>query len=90
MGYLENVKDLVTGKKTVGNAFEHELNDILKEVGSKGSCEREFLEMNNAYFRHFEQFRSDWRKGLSIFCKEFGLQFFERDCGKKIEFRSDD
>ena len=52
------------------------------------TCTRNFVGMNNAYFRLFSVFESDCQKEMSRFCKEFDLVFSITDNGGTIQFRN--
>lgn len=87
MKYIETVKKLLNETESSGNALEHELCEIINEVNSKGVCTRDFVIMNNAYFRLFDDFKSDWKNEMKKFSLEFGIDFSLIDAGNTIEFR---
>jgi len=75
MKYIENVKNILVNEAAGGNVLEYGLSDIVREVTSHGACTRDFIIMNNAFFRHFDEFLPDWRLEMTKFCEEFGLIF---------------
>jgi len=87
MSYFDTVRSLLEGQSVMANALEHELCEIVREVRSRGSCTRDFVGMNNAYFRLFGVFESGWQKEINRFCEEFNFVFSVTDNGTTIQFR---
>lgn len=81
------VQQLLEGAPVCANALQHELAEIIRSVRTSGRCSREFVIMNNAYFRLFSEFRPDWRTGLARLCEPFDVAFQTSVAGQAIEFR---
>ena len=86
MDYFDTVKKLFDDDHVAGNALEHELCEIVQEVRAKRTCTRDFVVMNNIYFRLFDVFKPGWQKQLQRFCDAFNFGFSVIDNGTQIRF----
>lgn len=87
MEYIEQLRSLIDGKTKTGNALDHGLHEIISEVNTKGYCTREYVFMNNAYFRFFEVLQPDWQKNLKEILSAFGVEFKISTNGQFLEFK---